>query len=176
MRPLGPLNSKNVGTTISPWVVTLEALEPFKTRGPPRLQPVVPYLHDPDEKTYDIEMQVEILPLGSSEGTVIGKVKVESLYWSSRQMTAHIVSAGSALRTGDIMATGTVSGPDEGTHGSLMEATKGGKIPVLLSEGEERIFLQDGDVVRMTAVAGGAGSGVGFGECVGELAAAKPFD
>lgn len=176
MRPLGPLNGKNVGTTISPWVVTLEALEPFKMRSPPRQHPVVNYLDDPEEKTYCIDMQVEVSPVGSSKFSVLGRCKVESLYWSPRQMCAHIASAGSPLRTGDIMATGTVSGPEPGTHGCLMEATNGGNAPVALSGGQNRIFLEDGDIVRMTAVAGGESSGVGFGECVGELFPARSFD
>lgn len=176
MRPLGPLNGKNVGTSISPWIVTLEALEPFKTRGPPRQHPVAIYLDDPEEKTYSIDMQVDVVPAGGSKASVIGRSKVESLYWSPRQMVAHIVSAGSALRTGDLMATGTVSGPEPGTHGCLMEATEGGKGPIALSDGQRRTFLEDGDVALMTAVAGGESSGVGFGECVGELLPARPFE
>ncbi|PKS12538.1 hypothetical protein jhhlp_000746 [Lomentospora prolificans] len=173
MMPLGPLNGKNFGTTISPWIVTLDALEPFKVPGPARVQPVVNYLNDPENVTYSIGMQVEVQTETST--TVIGKSNVKLMYWTARQMVAHIASAGAALRSGDIMATGTVSGEGKGSHGCMLEATEGGKVPVALDNGSTRTYLQDGDVVRMTAVAGElSSSGVGFGECVGKLLPARP--
>ncbi|KAL2214377.1 hypothetical protein CC79DRAFT_1346226 [Sarocladium strictum] len=177
MTPLGPLNGKNFGTTISPWVITPEALSPFKTTGPEHTLPetsIPPYLQDPQRQTHDITMQVEITTLDSdSKSTVVCRSKLQSLYWSVRQMIAHVASAGSALRTGDVMATGTVTGDGEGAMGCLLEVTDGGRKPLLLQDGSERRFLEDGDVVRITAVAGGEGDGVGFGECVGRLVARR---
>jgi len=169
MRPLGPLNSKNVITTISPWIITLEALEPFVTRGPVREKEAASYLNDPEEKTYNIDITVDLTPKGASKETVIAKCQLQHMYWSSRQMVAHIVAGGAGLRPGDLLATGTCSGPEESTLGCLMEITQGGIKPVTLNEGVSRLSLEDGDVVRMTAVAGGESSGVGFGECVGTL-------
>lgn len=169
--PLGPLNGKNFGTTVSPWVVTPEALQPFKTTGQKSTLKLPQYLQDPESQTYDIDMQVEIV--AGDQSTVAGRSRLQSLYWSVRQMIAHVASAGSALRTGDIMATGTVTGPEEGEMGCLLEVTEGGKRPLKLQDGSERRFLQDGDVVRMTAVAGRKDSGVGFGECVGRLVPAR---
>lgn len=173
MRPLGPCNGKNLGTTISPWVVTMEALEPFRVRLPPREIPVVSYLEDPEESLYSIDMTVEII--SGAQTTPVCKSNLSSLYWNIRQMAAHIVSAGSGLRTGDVLATGTVSGTEPGSYGCLLEVTEGGKNPIKLSDGTERHFLNDGDVVRMVAVAGGDDSGVGFGDCVGELLPARQF-
>ena len=172
MIPLGPLNGKNFGTSISPWVVTLDALAPFEAAGQKPVAPIPPYLRDPENVTYAVRMQVEILPGGSeSASTVMGRSEVQSLHWSVRQMIAHVASAGSSLRTGDVMATGTVSGPAEGQLGSLLEVSEGGTRPYKLKDGSERRFLLDGDVVRMTAVAGSEGSGVGFGGCIGRLVA-----
>lgn len=173
MSPLGPLNGKNFGTSLSPWIVTLDALEPFRTQSPPREIPVPVYLEDSENVTYSVRVQVEIESAGNS--TVIGSSNVQAMYWTARQMLAHAASAGGALTTGDIMATGTVSGTGEGAHGCLLETTEGGRVPVRLRDGTERGFLEDGDLVRMTGLAGPEGSGVGFGECVGRLLPARPF-
>lgn len=177
MMPLGPFNGKNLGTTISPWVVTLDALEQFKTSGPLPLADVdVPrHLRDPARQTYDIGMKVEIVSGDGATATVAGTSNVRDLYWSSRQMVAHAVSAGAALRTGDILATGTVSGDGEDARGCMLELTEGGARPFRLGDGSERAFLHDGDVVRMTAVAGDENSGVGFGECVGRLVGSRSY-
>lgn len=172
MMPLGPCNGKNLGTTISPWIVTVDALAPFITETIPRVNstPVQPWLADPSKTTYNVQMSVDV---GT---TTVGSANVNSLYWSVRQMVAHIVSAGAPLRTGDILATGTVSEPGGPSHfGCLLESTEGGKNPVSLKDGTTRDFLKDGDVVRMTAVAGGADSGVGWGDCIGQVVAAKEW-
>lgn len=175
MIPLGPLNGKSLGTTLSPWIVTTDALEAYKTKGQAQTESVSlpPYLQDPDSATYAIKLQVEIL--AGDSATVTGKSCVSSLYWSIRQMIAHVASAGSALRTGDIMATGTVTGAQRDEYGCLLEATEGGSKPLKLNNGSERRFLLDGDVVRMTGVAGDEESGVGFGECIGKLIPSRPF-
>jgi fumarylacetoacetase len=176
MRPMGPLTSKNVGTSMSPWVITPDALETFVTRSPPRQVPVVSYLDDPDEKTYSVAMNVTLTPKGCSQTTLLGQSNIGSLYWSVRQMIAHIASAGSPLRTGDLMATGTISGSEPSMACCLSESTDGGRRHLSLEGGGTRIYLEDGDFVRMTAVAGSEASGVGFGECVGELLPARPFE
>lgn len=173
MMPLGPLNGKNLGTSISPWVVTPDALEPFRTSAPAgAARGVTGYLKAPSSPTYAVEMQVEIGVNGSFTTTCSSNL--QTLYWTVPQMIAHLVSAGSGLRTGDIVATGTVSGNEPGQYGCLLEASEGGKSPLKLNDGSERGYLRDGDVVRMTAMAGSASSGVGFGECEGQLLASSP--
>lgn len=167
MVPLGPLNGKAFGTSISPWVITLDALEPFKIPGPKAEVALASHLEDVSASSYDIDLKVEIIAGGYA--STVSNSKARDLHWSGRQMAAHLASVGADLQTGDILGTGTVSGPDEGMFGCLVEATEAGKKPIALSDGSERIFLQDGDVVRMTAVVSGGSSGVGFGECVGEL-------
>lgn len=167
MHPLGPFNGKSLGTSISPWVITPEALERFKTSACPQQGSLPLYLRHSKPSTYSIKMEVEILT--GSAATTIGICPVDSLYWNPPQLLAHAVSSGSALRTGDILATGTVSGSADKSQGCLLETTEGGRKPVELSDGSRRSFLEDGDVVRITAVAGEASSGVGFGECIGRL-------
>ncbi|KAJ5688868.1 hypothetical protein N7462_003260 [Penicillium macrosclerotiorum] len=170
MVPLGPLNGKAFGTSISPWVVTLDALESFRTPGPRHEVALAGHLEDVIQSGYAINLKVELLAGG--QVTTISESKAQDLHWSGRQMAAHLASSGADLQTGDILATGTVSGPTDGNYGCLLEITKAGKEPITLSDGSKRHYLLDGDVVRMTAVAGGYDSGVGFGECVGELKAA----
>ncbi|KAI6767463.1 hypothetical protein HG530_005472 [Fusarium avenaceum] len=170
MSPLGPFNGKSLGTSISPWIITLDALEPFRVRSPPQQTLSATYLQHPNPSTYSITMKVEVL--ANSSATTLGVCPVEALYWTPQQMVAHSVSSGSALRTGDIMATGTVSGPDEASRGCILETTEGGTKPVTLSDGSKRGYLEDGDVVRITASVGEE-SGVGFGECIGQLTPAR---
>ena len=173
MIPLGPLNGKNFATTISPWIVTLDALEPFKAQGPEPRVSLPSHLVDPGKASYDISVLVEVGG-GEEEGkkTVMGRSNAKELFWSVRQMCAHLASTGCDLRTGDILGTGTVSGEEEGSYGCLLEVTEGGKKRVMLEggDGEERGYLIDGDVVRLTAW---AGEGVGFGECVGQILPAR---
>jgi len=174
MVPLGPLHGKNFGTTISPWIVTPDALEPFKTSGPVQAATTPTHLRASDTPSYAIDLQVEILS-NSSAATVTCKSKLQTLYWTVPQMIAHLVTGGCGLRTGDIIATGTVSGFEDGAYGCLLETTDGGRKPLLLADGTTRTYLEDGDVVRMTAMAGGEPSGVGFGECLGKILASKPL-
>lgn len=177
MVPLGPALGKSSGTTISPWIVTTAALEPFKVASSvSRRGTVLPHLDDPGHCTYSVQMQVEILAGTGQSATVTGACDLpSSMYWSARQMVAHLASSGSAMRTGDVLATGTISGVGAGRRGCLLEATEGGTEPIRLGDGSTRGFLEDGDVVRMTGVAGDSSSGVGWGECVGRLVAARPF-
>jgi fumarylacetoacetase len=173
MSPLGPFNGKSLGTSLSPWIITLDALDPFRTRSPAQQTLAASYLQHPNPSTFSITMKVEVL--ANSTATTLGVCPVEALYWTPQQMIAHSVSSGSALRTGDVLATGTVSGSDEKSRGCMLETTEGGSKPVTLSDGSKRGYLEDGDVVRITAVVGEGDSGVGFGECVGRLTPARPY-
>jgi fumarylacetoacetase len=178
--PLGPFNSKNFGTTISPWVVLFDALEPFKTHGAsgaavgndPEESSLLPYLCEPRKDTaYDIQLQIEIKPADSKTGTVVSKTNAKNLLYSFPQMLAHHTVTGCNANTGDLLGSGTISGPEPGTLGSLLEETKNGKEPLKLkgSDGSDKFFLQDGDEVIMTGVAGEEGSYVGFGDCRGVI-------
>ena len=174
MNPLGPFNGKSLGTSISPWVVTPDALEPCRASIASQKALGPTYLQQRKPSTYDIFMTVEIL--ANSDKTTVGVCPVQSLYWTPQQMIAHSVSSGSALRTGDILATGTVSGESNLNRGCLLERTEGGTKSVTLSDGSKRGYLADGDVVRITAIAGAPSLGVGFGECIGRLTPARPFE
>ncbi|WKT48602.1 Fumarylacetoacetase, N-terminal domain superfamily [Fusarium oxysporum f. sp. vasinfectum] len=155
MFPLGPFNGKSLGTSISPWIITLDALEPFRTKAQEQKAISASYLQHPNPSTFSITLKVEVLANNAS--TTLGSVR------------------GSALRTGDLLATGTVSGSEETSRGCMLESTEGGSKPVTLSDGLKRGFLEDGDVVRITGSVGGDGSGVGFGECIGQLTPARPY-
>ncbi|KAF6845343.1 X-Pro dipeptidyl-peptidase C-terminal non-catalytic domain-containing protein [Colletotrichum musicola] len=171
MNPLGPMNGKSFGTTISPWVITLEALEPFATQPPPKDAPVQPYLLDKKEKSsYSIALQAEVLADG--QATTVCNAQLSWMHWTFRDLVAQQTINGCNIDTGDVLATGTVSGGGDDEHGCLLETTKGGKVGWKLSNGQDRTYLQDGDGVRISGYAGG---GVGFGECVGFVDAARPF-
>ncbi|KAJ5831825.1 hypothetical protein N7474_000136 [Penicillium riverlandense] len=171
MVPLGPLNGKSFATTISPWIVTLDALEPFRVPGTEHKVPIASHLEDVTLSNYDINLKVHIL-VGDQEN-LISESKTTDLYWSGRQMAAHLASSGADLQTGDILGTGTVSGDYDKSLGCLLEVTKAGKEPLPLRDGLTRQYLQDGDVVRMSAMVGLPGDGVGFGMCLGELLPAR---
>jgi fumarylacetoacetase len=171
MQPLGPINGKSFGTSISPWVVTLEALEPFATEPPARQFPVKPYLQDNKVKSsYKITLEAEVLSEDSA--TKVCKANLEWMYWTFRDLVAQQTINGCNINSGDVLATGTVSGVGDEEHGCLLEMTKGGKVEWELSSGKKRTYLEDGDGVRLTAY---AGDGVGFGECTGFISAAKPL-
>ena len=168
MNPLGPFNGKSFGTTVSPWVVTTDALETFRTKPPPRQKAVTSYLDDPVESSsYLMQLRAEIVH--NSTSTTVCESQLEWLYWNFRHLVAHQTINGCAIQSGDILATGTVSGPEPGTFGCLLEATKGGKQAVKMSDGSERRALMDGDGVRLSGWSGKLGSDecVGFGECFG---------
>jgi len=167
MNPLGPCNGKNFGTSISPWVVTTEALQPFEVKRTAQEYALAKHFQDPENAIYDVHMAVEVMTEG--QATLIGRSNLMNLHWNIRQMITHVVSAGSGLQTGDLLATGTVSGPTRESYGCLLESTEGGTLPIVLADGTERRFLADGDTVRMTAYAGDEASGVGFGDCVGQI-------
>ncbi|KAI0471634.1 fumarylacetoacetase [Xylariaceae sp. FL0804] len=169
MVPLGPMNGKSFGTTVSPWVVTLEALEPFQTAAPAKDIPVPAYLHETKEKPgYDITVESELISGGKA--TKLCKSNVSWMYWTFRDLVAQQTVNGCNVSTGDVLATGTVSGKGDDEHGCLLETTNGGKVEFALGDGQKRTYLEDGDGLRMTAY---AGNGVGFGECTGFITPAR---
>ncbi|PSN73042.1 fumarylacetoacetate hydrolase FahA [Corynespora cassiicola Philippines] len=168
--PLGPFNAKNFGTTISPWVVLADALEPFKTKGIDNDTEILPYLKEKNEKSvYDIQLQVD-LKTQSGNSSTITKVSGKHLLWSFPQMIAHHTITGCPLQPGDLLGSGTISGTTPEEFGSLLEQTQNGKSTVSLNGKEERKFLEDGDEITITGVCGTDPDGlVGFGECTGRI-------
>ncbi len=177
-QPLGPFLSKNFATSVSPWVVTLDALEPFRTAPRPRPEgdpEPLPYLSAPDDQAhgaFSIQMQALICSARMrDEGLApapVSRADACDLYWTLAQMLTHHASGGCALRPGDLIGSGTVSGPDQSTAGCLLEITSRGANPVRLPSGETRGFLEDGDEVILTARCEREGHvGIGLGECRG---------
>lgn len=170
-QPLGPFQSKATATTISPWIVTAEALEPFRTATPNREVPLLPYLQDPDPMLYDVSLEVGLAPEGYKE-TTLTRTNARELYYSAAQQLAHHASSGCPMRVGDLLGSGTISGPKQGSQGSLLELSWGGEQPVSLATGETRAFLMDGDTVTFRGHASGNGYRIGFGTCRGKILAA----
>ncbi|KAK3401834.1 fumarylacetoacetase [Sordaria brevicollis] len=169
--PLGPFNGKNFATTISPWVVLADALEPFRVKGIENSTPVQEYLKEKKEETvYDIQLEVDLTtPEGNT--TTITKTSGKNLMWSFPQMIAHHTLGGCPLRSGDLLGSGTISGPVPEQSGSLLELSEGGKREIQLNGGtESRTFLKDGDTVTLRGFCvGKEGERVGFGECTGRV-------
>jgi fumarylacetoacetase len=169
-QPLGPFLAKSFATSISPYLVSLDALEPFRVDGMPQEPAVLPHLRAPKASHYDIELEVSIQSPSMKQPQVICRSNAKNLYWSFVQQLAHQSSNGTPLETGDLYATGTISGEAEGTFGSMLELTWRGSKPIVLSEtGEERTFLEDGDVVTMSGWAQGEGYRVGLGTVSGRV-------
>ncbi|KAK5685950.1 hypothetical protein LTS10_002063 [Elasticomyces elasticus] len=168
MIPLGPLNGKNAGTTLSAWVVTADALNAFRVASPPRTRDVVQYLAASGKDALDIKLEVRVSPPGveASEGKVMCKSNASWMYWTLDQCIAHQAIGGCGLRTGDLIATGTISGEGAEEHGCLLEFMKQGEQP-------PRGYLEDGETVTLS---GYCSEGVGFGECVATLTPAKELD
>ncbi|KAK5653785.1 hypothetical protein OQA88_7943 [Cercophora sp. LCS_1] len=170
--PLGPFNSKNFGTSISPWVVLADALEPFRVKGIENTTEIQTYLkEDRDDVAFDIRLEVD-LTTPEGDTTTITRTTAKNLMWSFPQMIAHHTLGGCPLRTGDLLGSGTISGPGGpagGECGSLLEATLGGKKEVLLYGMDARTFLKDGDTVTLRGACGSDGARVGFGECRGRI-------
>ena len=171
--PLGPFNSKTFGTSISPWVVTLEALEPFRCASPVQEPQPLPYLRENTANNYDIHLQVAIAADGSE--TVISNTNFKYMYWSMMQQLTHHTIAGCNVRVGDLMGSGTISGPEKDSRGSLLELTWNTTEPLTLVNGEQRGFLEDGDTVIMRGHCQKDGLRIGFGEVRGTVLPAKTF-
>lgn len=166
--PLGPFLAKNFASSVSPWVVTLDALEPFRTAGPNQDPPVLPYLEQSGASNYSIDLEVAIQPESGGE-TVVCRSNMKHLYWSMRQQLAHHSVNGCNIRCGDLLASGTISGPTPDSYGSMLEIAWRGTKPVAMHDGSERKFIQDGDAVVMRGHAVANGIRVGFGEVRGEV-------
>ncbi|MFM1846787.1 MAG: fumarylacetoacetase [Pseudomonadota bacterium] len=167
--PLGPFLGKNLGTSISPWVVTLDALEPFRVPGPAQSPEPLPYLRSKGDWGFDIDLEVGLQTPAMSASAPIVHGNFRSMYWNVCQQVAHHTSNGCNLRVGDLLASGTISGVDPISYGSMLERSWKGTKPITLPNGETRTFLRDGDTVTMTARARGAGFTVGFGEVTGTI-------
>lgn len=168
--PLGPFNSKNFGTTISPWVVLADALEPFRTEAIENTTELQAYLKESSKAAvFDMRLEVD-LTTPEGDTTTITRTNGKNLMWSFRQMIAHHTLGGCPLRAGDLLGSGTISGPGGGSEcGSLLEMTVGGKKEVLLYGMDARTFLKDGDSITLRGVCGEDGARVGFGECRGRV-------
>ncbi|WP_281541108.1 fumarylacetoacetase [Maribacter aestuarii] len=166
--PLGPFLGKSFGSSMSPWIVTLEALEPFKVAGPIQEPEVLPYLKYEGEKNYDIVLEVTIVPKDGDEQTV-STSNYKYMYWNMAQQLAHHTINGCNINIGDVMASGTISGKDETSYGSMLEISWGGSKPVTLKDGSKRTFIEDYDTVIMRGFAEKDGVRVGFGEVSGQI-------
>ncbi len=170
--PLGPFLGKSFASSISPWVVTMEALSYFKVSGPKQEPDVLPYLQYSGDKNYDINLQVTIAPEGGEE-TVISNSNYKYMYWNQEQQLAHHTVNGCNVNVGDMMASGTISGKDEHSYGSLLEITQAGKKSLTLNGGEERKFIQDNDTLTLRGYCEKDGRRVGFGEVSAKILPAK---
>ncbi|KAE7995291.1 hypothetical protein FH972_000109 [Carpinus fangiana] len=171
--PLGPFLGKSFGTTVSPWIVTLDALEPFACDAPKQEPPPLPYLAEKISKNYDIALEVQIKPAGQDESHLVTRSNFNHLYWTLTQQLAHHTINGCNLRPGDLLGTGTISGPEPESFGCLLELTWNGQKPLSLNE-TSRKFLEDGDEVTFTGCCKGNGYNVGFGTCSGKIIPSHP--
>jgi fumarylacetoacetase len=170
--PLGPFNSKTFATSISPWVVTMDALEPFRVDGPVQDPPPLPYLATSGPQAYDIHLEAAIAPAGHP-ATTICRTNFRTMYWSIAQQLAHHTVSGCNTRVGDLMGSGTISGSAPDSYGSLLELTRNGTRPLTLAAGGVRRFLEDDDEVILSGYAQARDYRVGFGEVKGRVVAAR---
>lgn len=161
--PLGPFLAKSFASSVSPWVVTLEALDPFRVKGYDQDPPVLPYLQYDGNHNLDINLEVAIQPEGAAE-SVVSRSNYKYMYWNMVQQLAHHTVNGCNLNVGDLMASGTISGPDESAYGSMLELAWAGAKPLTLKDGSTRVFIKDNDTVTMRGFAEKDGKRVGFGE------------
>lgn len=162
--PLGPFLAKNFGSTVSPWIVPLEALEDFRVEGPKQTPEVLPYLQFSGQKNYDIELSVDIIAESGANVRVCTS-NFKYMYWNMCQQLAHHTVNGCNVNVGDLLASGTISGPTEDSFGSMLEITWKGTKPVVLSDGSTRKFIQNGDTVKMRAWCNNGKKRLGFGAC-----------
>ncbi|WP_439359436.1 fumarylacetoacetase [Bradyrhizobium sp. DASA03007] len=171
--PLGPFLAKAFATSISPWVVTREALEPFRLKGPEQAPAPLDYLKQNKPQNYDIALDVSLRAAGANAPASISRTNFKYMYWSSVQQLMHHASSGCAMNVGDLLGSGTISGPEKDQRGSLLEISWNGTEPVELPGGIKRSFLEDGDSLVMRGWCQGNGYRVGFGEVEGTILAAE---
>ena len=175
-QPLGPFLAKSFATSISPYAVPLDALEPFLVEGVPQDPEVLPYLRESGPRVYDIHLEVLLQTAEMTQPQVISTSNAKHLYWSFCQQLVHQASNGTPVEPGDLYGTGTISGPDEGTFGSLLELTWRGSKPITLTEtGQTRTFLEDGDTLTLRGWCQGDGYRIGLGEVKGTVMPAPAF-
>ena len=172
-QPLGPFLAKNFCTSISPWVVTMEALEPFRKPLPQQEPEPLPYLRAKNDFTYDMQLEANLQTAKMKAPQTITRTNFQNLYWSVSQQLAHHAVGGCNLQPGDLLASGTISGPTEDSRGCMLELTWRGANPLKLQDGEERKWLEDGDTLSITGWCQGDGYRVGFGEVTGKILAAQ---
>lgn len=174
--PLGPFLGKNFGSSISPWIVPLEALKPFRVKSPKQNPAPLSYLQHPARGKHNCDIELEIsVKTGKNNGeTIVSRSNTKYLYWSIAQQLAHHTVNGCNVCVGDLMASGTISGPQTGSYGSMLELSWGGQRPVELNDGSSRTFLLDGDTVTLRGAAEKDGIRVGFGEVSGAIVPAHP--
>ncbi|AZI22350.1 fumarylacetoacetase [Chryseobacterium taklimakanense] len=170
--PLGPFLAKNFGSSVSPWIITLEALEPFRTASPAQEPEVLDYLKFSGDKNYDINLEVSITPEQGTE-TVICRSNYKFMYWNMCQQLAHHTVNGCNVEVGDMYASGTISGEEKDSFGSMLELTWRGSEPLTLNGGQERKFIEDNDTVTMRGWGEKDGIRVGFGEVMAKILPAK---
>ena len=175
--PLGPFNAKTFATSISPWIVTMEALEPFRVPGPEQQPEPLPYLRQQGAHSFDIALEVDLQPQDATAPSTICRTNYRAMYWSMAQQLAHHTVSGCNVRVGDLMASGTISGTTPDAFGSLLELAWNGQRPLTLAEGKaQRSFLEDGDRVIMRGWCEGRGYRVGFGMVEGSVLPALEDD
>jgi len=173
--PLGPFTAKNFGTTISPWIVTVDALESALCNGPTQEPKPLPYLTQEEPSGFNIDLQVTLRPNKATKEYTICQSNLKHMYWSLKQMLVHHTVTGCNLQPGDLIATGTISGPTPDSCGSMLELSWRGTKPLELDENLTRKFLEDGDSVTMTGFYQGDGFKIGFGQCTGTIIPALPL-
>lgn len=171
--PLGPFQAKAFATSISPWIVTREALEPFRIHGPRQDPAPLPYLQQTQPNNYDLQLDVALRAAPMTEAVRICRTNFKYMYWSSVQQLVHHASSGCAMNVGDLLGSGTISGPDKNQRGSLLEISWNGTEPVEFVNGIKRTFLEDGDSLVMRGWCEGEGYRVGFGEVEGTILPAE---
>jgi fumarylacetoacetase len=167
--PLGPFQAKAFGTSISPWVVTREALEPFRVQGPRQEPQPLPYLQQAGANNYDLHLDVDLRIEQSNKPVTISTTNFKYMYWSSVQQLVHHASSGCAMNVGDLLGSGTISGPEKNQRGSLLEISWNGTEPVELPGGAKRTFFEDGDSLSIRGWCQGDGYRIGFGEVEGTV-------
>jgi fumarylacetoacetase len=171
--PLGPFQAKAFATSISPWIVTREALEPFRVEGPKQDPAPLPYLKQSRPNNYDLTLDVGLKTAKMREPQRICRTNFRYMYWSSVQQLVHHASSGCAMTVGDLLGSGTISGAEKDQRGSLLELSWGGAEPLELADGERRTFMEDGDSLLISGFCQGDGYRVGFGEVEGTILPAK---
>ena len=168
-QPLGPFQSKAFATSVSPWVVPRAALDPFRIPAPEPAPALLPYLRQAEPSCLNIELEVRLQPAGAARATTISRCNSRHLYYSAAQQLTHHAVGGCRMNVGDLLGSGTISGPEKHQYGSLLEITWGGTEVLKLDTGETRTFIEDGDTLTLTGWAQGDGYRVGFGECTGKI-------